>query len=384
MSLLDSLEKVSGESANKVGRESLDWFSDKYLFSLEYRLVEPDIMEDVSSRLFDLFSTCVNIDEFFTVKYNTAQNEQTNKTVKVTQSYFEIDVFFNYSYTNDTDALKFFSRVISSTRFISRRIGRVGVLSRGVIMVMLYRKDINGIAILNEPHTPGNLGIFGLFDSDYMKNVFHMLYLLRGCESDDFSKIEHEIKRIYWLELNHYELYRKFRTKNGYHYEYKFNDTGYVLKENTSDLCYADSHKINLTVNLRRADLRGRSLRELALRILLMNSFIAETTLDGHRIFSDSNVISLYTPASALSFCLSGAYHKERRWNMTGNLAEMGVMNEYVQHLYDSHVLDLNHDSEKMSENITNFVNSVKIEDIDVFIKKRATVNEHYKGINIL
>ena len=122
--------------------------------------------------------------------------------------------------------------------------------------------------------------------------------------------------------------------------------------------------------------------------ILLFKAFIDETKADdGWNIYRDSNVISLFrNPANAYAFCLEGAYLKERRSNLTANLKDMKVMNDYVHYLYENNIIDeiknIN-EAEQFIKTMVDFVNRVTIEDVQTFIKMRSTVNPLYNNIVI-
>ena len=119
----------------------------------------------------------------------------------------------------------------------------------------------------------------------------------------------------------------------------------------------------------------------------MFKAFIDETKADdGWNIYRDSNVISLRTPGTAYAFCLEGAYLKERRFNLTANLKDMKVMNDYVHYLYENNIIDeiknIN-EAEQFIKTLTDFVNRVTIEDVQAFINMRSTVNPLYNNIVI-
>ena len=386
MSILDHLERVAADASAAVAKDTADRFRDEYLFCLEYYLSETDTAGDVGDRLTDLFSTSVDIDGFFIVKYNAVGDNEFSSVGRT--PYCRVDVFFNFSYTGDADALRFFSNVICTTDFLSRTSAKMGTVSSSVVRVILKRTDLNGdVSItLNEPMTKtGYQGIFGLYNGEDLKAVTTMLWMLRGRESDDPKRTYHEIKRIGWLNQNRYDLWHRYRTAHGWHYEYRFEEA--CPEESDAERygrLYVGADKQHYTVFCYNADLKARTLRELALRIMIMRSFVRISHRNMHQMFCESRAIVIYTPASALSFCLAAAYHKERRWKMTANLDEMGVTDDYVHHLYDTHAIELDDDFGRMAETVTDLVNRTTATDIDAFIRERAMTDERYKDINIL
>ena len=384
MSILDRLDNTSSDNlSGKVAKESVDKFNNKYLFCLTYVLAEYELVDDVSNRLMNIFSNCLNVNEFFISKYKPFDDDFTiNNTRHL--NLWHVDVFFNYDYTSDADVLKFFNKMYLYTNLLSKTGYKMGQITPGVYSIILKRIDVNMEVTIHYINNISNL--YGIFSANEESNkrVYDLLYILRGKESDNSKRTELEVRRIAWLNENSYELKHHYRTANGYQYEYnvEYNHLArQILPENK--ICVH-----NITINFNTAILKARTLRELSLRILLFKAFIDETkTDDGWNIYRDSNVISLLrNPANAYAFCLEGAYLKERRFNLTANLKDMRVMNDYVHYLYENNRIDeiknIN-EAEQFIEMLTDFVNRVTIEDVQSFIKMRSTVNPQYNNIVI-
>ena len=392
MSLLDNIGTTdSSVITKKVAQNSVDRFKDKYLFCLDYVLTEFNMVSTISDRLLNIFSSCVNIDEFFVAKYNETIKGQMSGKIQY-GNIWHINVFFNFTYTTDADALKFFNNVFQYTNMISPNLARNGVMTSVIHNITLSRSDINGkVDIHNSTINEVSKiwGIFSIESKEDQRILTDILYLLRGQESEDYKKTEREMNRMGWINHNHYDLYSVYRIPNGYSYEYKYQHNlsediikakRHPQKSPKIDLWEANQTH-SLFINCESAILKGRSLRDLALRILLMSAFIEETKFDDRPVFCDSNIISIRTPNNAYEFCMKGAYYKERRWNMTANLRDMRVMNDYVLHLYDTHTIEINYDLRSFASELCDFVNRTTIENIRTFIKMRSSVNEFYKNI---
>lgn len=384
MSILDKLDNTSSDNlSGKVAKESTDKFNNKYLFCLTYVLAEYELVDDVSDRLMNIFSNCLNVEDFFIAKYQPFNDDfMINNTRHL--NLWHVDVCFNYDYTSDADVLKFFNKMYLYTNVLSKTSARMGQISPGVYAITLKRTNVNMEVSIHHINNFNNIsrlyGIFSANDEESNKRVHDLLYILRGKESDTPKRTKLEVRRIAWLNENSYELKHHYRTTNGYQYEYKVeynHPARQILPKNKIGV-------YNITINCNTAILKARTLRELSLRILLFKAFIDETKADdGWNIYRDSNVISLRTPGTAYAFCLEGAYLKERRFNLTANLKDMKVMNDYVHYLYENNKIENGDDYEQFIKTLTDFVNRVTIEDVQAFIKMRSTVNPLYNNIVI-
>ena len=389
MSVLDRIDAIDSTAASKkVVAESVDKFNDKHLFCLDYYLSEYDIVENIASRLMNMFSTCLNVDDFFIAKYQGGEKHYTSGNMTFPKLW-HVSVFFNYSYTSDADALKFFNRTFSQTNMLSPRSARSGILSPAAMCIIFKRIDINGEVVLYDVKSGGFSRIWGPFsfeDENCKKIVTHLLYLLRGQESEDYKLSEFEMGRIGWINHNWYDLMNHYRTREGYEYEYQFE---HMMPEKEEKLKWKETMygiqtgAYDIVVRCEKVVLKARSLRELALRILVMSAFIEETKVDDNPMFCESHAISLHTPLNAYSFCMNGAYYKERKRNITGNIRDMKVANDFVLHLYDTRRIGIDYDLSRFAGNIAKLVNSITLDEFRSFVQQRSSVNNFYKDIVI-